>query len=339
MPKVREPGHQKMLHRPSVHEAGQAKANEDRGFSTKGQERTKEMSKNQITETMLPICDETFSNAPCRIDESTEAAQSLKDQTKSKSAPHNAAVLSFKKLSGTMPAKLEADQVKFLQAALRSHLQGDGIPSGTSESNRGGLKDHQTSKKPMPTLSKTDVYKVMKETFGAGLSDELLDRFVSAYEYRAKQHAAVKLAEMVTDNPELMLLASAPQIDAAAFLSQKIQDLEEAIYLTERDNARLVAKSEARHHHSAQLQNEDVMYGHQQTATRRNHRSSKNLSDDLHEADIDNSVLMEARHGHIDPKMAQRAAYLSQTARPDFHQENTSSARYLSETFEITKSN
>ena len=54
------------------------------------------------------------------LTEGTAAAESLKAQTKSKDAPDNSILAGIMRLSGNGPAKLNADQVRFLQQALRS---------------------------------------------------------------------------------------------------------------------------------------------------------------------------------------------------------------------------
>ena len=104
------------------------------------------------------------------ITEGTAAAESLKTQTKSKAAPHNAAVLSFMKLSGTMPAKLDAETVNHLQAALRSHI-GDGIPGGTSTKSKSSLDDNPGKNKD--SLKKTLAAAKARIKESTGMSPEL----------------------------------------------------------------------------------------------------------------------------------------------------------------------
>ena len=255
------------------------------------------------------VFDHTLGVMRYDMTKSTGAAQSLRDQTKAKAAPHNETILSFMKLSGTMPAKLEADQVKFLQAALRSHM-GDGVPEGTSTKSKNSLKDAQKSK-DMPTLRKNlaDVKQRIKET--TGLSEQLQETVILSIEKMANQHIVQKLAEMISDSPYLLMLMHEGNetIEAASFLAARIDDLEEAIALTERDSARLVAESEARHRHSL---SEDTVFGHTRPIKR---RSTGNLADDF-EPSEDNAFLMnETRQGHVDPKMAVRANYLNNTMR------------------------
>jgi hypothetical protein len=75
------------------------------------------------------------------LTEGTAAAESLKAQTKSKDAPDNSILAGIMRLSGNGPAKLNADQVRFLQQALRS-LGSAGIPNGTSTKSKASLDDN-----------------------------------------------------------------------------------------------------------------------------------------------------------------------------------------------------
>jgi hypothetical protein len=123
------------------------------------------------------------------------------------------------------------------------------------------------------------------------LTEDLQVEFFNIIEKTVNQHIVHKLAEMITDSPYLLMLMNEGNetIEAASFLASKIDDLEEAIALTERDSARLVAESEARHRrHSI---SEDVMFNNAPSSRPTRRRSTRNIADDF-EADEDNSSLM-----------------------------------------------
>jgi hypothetical protein len=183
----------------------------------------------------------------------------------------------------------------------------------------------------MPTLKN-----VKKRISEAGVSPELQEALFEGCEKYVNEHIGMKLVEMISDNPYFtwLMREDNERIEAASFLAEKIQDLEEAIYLTERDSARLVAEAERRH--STRLQ-EDVLYGHQQKASRQR-RSSSRLEADLYEANPDNVSLMNESHQErLEPNMARYLATLQSSTRADSHQVDTRSAAYLTETFEVTK--
>jgi hypothetical protein len=230
--------------------------------------------------------------------------QLLRDASKSKSAPHNETLLAFMKLSGTAPAKLEADQVKVLQAALRQHI-GDGVPDGTAERNRKSREDY-------PAKNKHSLDDLRKQLKKDGFSESFQDKCIDVFERAVGKHSAkMALVEMLTDSPHLrLLMQEAEAIDASEFLANHIIELEESIAIVEAENAMLI--SEAKHRHSAL--HEEAVFAQPKQQTWR--RSSRNLQDDLEGVDPSNAVLMEAggpRRHHADAKMNARAVYLTQT--------------------------
>ena len=143
------------------------------------------------------------------------------------------------------------------------------------------------------------------------LTEDLQVELFNIIEKTVNQHIVHKLAEMITDSPYLLMLMNEGNetIEAASFLASKIDDLEEAIALTERDSARLVAESEARHRHSL---SEDTVFGHTRPIKR---RSTGNLADNF-EPSEDNAFLMnETRQGHVNPKMVRRTEDLGTDLR------------------------
>lgn len=264
---------------------------------------------------------------------STVPAQSLKDQTKAKAAPDNSILKGIMALSGTAPARLEPEQVRFLQAALRQHI-GDGVPDGTSTKSANSLKDAQKSK-DMPTLKKN--LAAMKESIkeSTGLKPEMQEALFAACERTVQQHIVEQLATMISDEPWFAMLAHEGnhQFTACEILAERIEGLEEALAFCAEENRDLLEARQRRH--AAKL-HEDMMYPMQQKAARQR-RSSLRLSQDLYEANPDNIALNESHQEHLEPNMARYLRSLQSSTSADSHQVDTKSAGYLTETFEVTK--
>ena len=180
-----------------------------------------------------------------------------------------------------MPAKLDAETVNHLQAALRSHI-GDGIPGGTSTKSKSSLDDNPGKNKD--SLKKMLVAAKARIKESTGMSPELQEAVFESIDKATSQLIAHKLCEMIAASPELTLLASEPQIEAAEFLATTINSLEESLSIILAEN-RMLAEQQ-RQRHATRLQ-EDVMYGHQQKAARQR-RSSSRLEADLYEPNSDN---------------------------------------------------
>ena len=247
----------------------------------------------------LPICNSDYSNAPCRIDKSEISTQnSIKTHTNTDASNSIKAkqktIEAFMRLDPKKSVKLEPSHIDDLQKAL-SAAGNDAWKTAPdySERNRAGLKDHQTSKKPMPTLK--DLSKKISES---GVPSELQDALFEGCEKYVKQHIVVKLTEMITDEPWLrMLMAENDEpFNACDMLSEHIESLQHQIAQYDMENALL---REEQQHRSAM--DEDVMYdAPQRSASKR--RSRHNIADDLEGVDESNASLMtENRHQHQEP--------------------------------------
>ena len=114
-------------------------------------------------------------------------------------------------------------------------------------------------------------------------------------------------------------------VEIADALAQRIDELTLQIEAVEMENYELAA---ARDERDAAM-NEEVLLDIPRSQPRRH-----SLDAEFH-TNEDASLMNETpRQGHLDPAMAKRASYLSATARPDVHQQDSRSGAYLTELWE-----
>ena len=221
----------------------------------------------------------------------------------------------------------KGELLDYLERALSpdtNHVWRKAPFDGYAEKNRKGLRDHQTSKKAMPTL-KTKI----KEAFPE-FSEELQEQFEETFHDAVRRTSAREaLTEILDTIPGWQLMfAEDSQIDIVDQIAERIQFLEQECETIEEENDRLRIAAMQRDNATIQQIKEDVMF----TSPLNSRRSTRNVAEEF-EADPDNAYLLEDGGDlHTSGAMAARVAYLNRTIR---HVDQHKATDGLLETWEL----